>query len=67
MKWANSAEICEALVRHTEASGSEVFEKNFVKDGKVICSVWCMVGENADPFHRAIRRWLEEKGFTLDS
>lgn len=26
-----SEEVCEALVRHVEVSGSECFEKNFIK------------------------------------
>lgn len=62
----SSEEICEALVRYVEASGSEVFEKNFVKGGKVVCTVWCMIGDNAEAFADAVRGWLSENGFKLD-
>lgn len=61
-----SKEICEALVRHVETSGSEVFEKNFVEDGRIICSVWCIIGENAEDFNTANRKWLDDNGFSLD-
>lgn len=62
----DSEEICEALVRHVEVSGSEVFEKNFVKGDKILCSVWCIIGENAEAFMLAIREWLKQQGFKLD-
>lgn len=62
-----SEEICEALVRHVETTGSEVFSKNFVKDGRVICTVWCMVGPNAQDFKDVIEDWLEEEGFIEES
>jgi hypothetical protein len=62
----DSEEICEALVRHVEVSGFEVFEKNFDKDGRTACTVWCVVGENADVFKRMVHRWLDEQGFNLD-
>ena len=58
-----SEEICEALVRHVEASGSEVFEKNFVRGGRTICTVWCMVGPEAQEFSEAITEWLKDNGF----
>lgn len=61
-----SEEICEALVRHVEASGSEVFEKNFIKRGEVVCSVWCIIGDNAEEFAEMVRRWLADRGFKLD-
>ena len=62
----SSEEICEALVRHVETSGSEVFEKNFVNGGRIICSVWCVIGDNAEPFALKTMEWLAENGFTLD-
>ena len=62
-----SEEICEALVRHLEVSGSEVFEKNFVQDGRIICTVWCMIGDNAQEFNTMIREWLEKNSFGLDT
>ena len=62
----SSEEICEALVRHVEVSGSEVFEKNFVKDGKVVCTVWCVIGDNAESFMDGTRAWLDENEFKRD-
>lgn len=47
-----SSQICEELVRHLEITGSEVFQKNFIKDGKVVCTVWCMIGPNAARFNK---------------
>lgn len=62
-----SEQICEALARHTEVSGSEVFEKNFVKpNGEVIVTVWCVVGPNARAFRDACRKWLDDHGFEPD-
>lgn len=62
----SSEEICEDLVRHVETTGSEVFEKNFVKDGRIICTVWCMVGLNAQPFNEVVKEWLYANGFKED-
>lgn len=59
-------EICEALVRHVEVSGSEVFEKNFVKDGRILCTVFCIIGDNAQPFTKSVRDWLDSNGFRED-
>ena len=59
-------EICEALVRFVEVSGSEVFEKNFEKDGRAICTVWCVVGPNAQSFRDMVRQWLSKNGFNED-
>ena len=64
--WDTSVEICEALVRHVELSGSEVFEKTFVQNGRVRCVVWCMIGDNAEPFNEMVKAWLEKNGFKLD-
>lgn len=61
-----SEEICEALVRHVKVSGSEVFEKNFVQGDRIVCTVWCVIGPNADDFAWKTRKWLEENGFKLD-
>jgi hypothetical protein len=63
-----SEEICEALVRHVEVSGSECFEKNFTDGrGRTLCTVWCVVGkENAGPFAEMARDWLNTNGFKLD-
>lgn len=66
MPLETSEEICEALVRHVEVSGSECFEKNFVQRGRIVCTVWCILGENAQPFAEMVRRWLGDHGFKLD-
>jgi hypothetical protein len=58
-----SVEICEALIRHVEMTGSEIFGKNFIKEGKAICSVWCIVGPNADKFNQMVKEWLNKEGF----
>jgi len=58
-----SEELCEGLVRHVETSGHEIFEKNFVKDGKIICTVLCIVGENAEEMTALVREWATNNGF----
>lgn len=58
-----SEELCEALVRHLEIEGEEVFEKNFVKNGKITCSVFCIIGENAEEMTALVREWLASSGF----
>lgn len=59
-----SEEICEALVRHVEVSGYEVFSKHFEVPGKgITCTVWCMIGDNAQEFTDMIEEWLISKGF----
>lgn len=65
-KLYTSEEICEALVRYVEVSGFEMFEKFFVKDGRRICAVYCMIGENAQGFSEAVREWLDNNGFKED-
>lgn len=67
MTFHTSEEICEALIRHVEITGSEVFEKNFVENGRITCTVWCMVGKNAQSFNEMILGWLAENGFRRDS
>ena len=62
-----SEEICEALVRHTEMSGSELFEKNFEKGGRVVCTVFCMIGPNAQDFNDMVKQWLDDNGFKRDN
>lgn len=61
-----SEDICEALVRYVETIGSEVFEKNFVEQGRIRCTVWCMIGDNAQGFNEMVKEWLETKGFRQD-
>lgn len=62
----SSEAICEALVRHLETTGSEVLEKNFIQDGKIIVSVWAMIGPNAQIFNEGVRQWLADNGFKGD-
>jgi hypothetical protein len=66
MALETSEEICEALVRHVETSGSEVFEKNFIKGDRIVCTVFCVIGTNADDFNWMVHRWLDANGFKLD-
>ncbi len=66
MPLETSEDICEALLRHTEMSGSEVFEKNFEAGGKIMASVWCIVGKDAESFALACREWLKENGYAFD-
>jgi hypothetical protein len=64
--FATSEDICEALVRHTEMIGSEVFEKFFVKNGRIKCVVYCVIGENAEPFRESVHEWLKDNGLSED-
>ena len=66
MSLESSEEICEALVRYVEVIGSEVFEKNFIKRDRIVSTVWCMVGGNAERFAFMIRRWLVDNDFKDD-
>lgn len=61
--WMTSEQICEAIVRHVEATGEEVFEKNFVQDDKITCSVFCIIGPNAEEMTALVREWLNSSGF----
>ncbi len=58
-----SKRICEELTRHVESYGLECLEKHFLKNGKVVVSVFCMVGPNAEAFRNGVIAWLEENGF----
>jgi hypothetical protein len=63
-----SEEICEALIRYIETTGADVFNKNFVrgKDGKILCTVWAVVGPEAAEFYRLVQEWVKTKEFTQD-
>jgi hypothetical protein len=63
---ATSEEICEALVRHLETNGLECFEKNFIKGGKIVCTVWCVIGPNAWQVAEAFASTLDKLGFRED-
>ncbi len=56
-------EICEALARHVEIRGYDIFEKHFVRDGKVVCTIWCVMGSEAECFARTAHAWLDRHGF----
>lgn len=64
MEFPTSEEICEALVRHVEMTGEEVFQKMFIKDGRVQCVVFCMIGPNSEEFTIAVEKLLDMMGFT---
>lgn len=66
MSLHTTEEICEALVRHLEITGSEVFEKFFVKNSRVICAVWCIIGPNAEPMREVVQEWLKANEFEID-
>jgi hypothetical protein len=61
-----SEEICEALVRHVETTGSESFGKNFIQGRRIRCTVWCVLGDGAEEFCRMAERWLAENGYGED-
>lgn len=54
--------LCEAIVRETEISGSEVFEKNYIRDDKILATVFCFVGEYAEELTALVRKRLHEIG-----
>lgn len=58
-----SDELCEGLVRHLETTGEEMLEKNFTKDGRVLCSVFVIIGDNAEEMTALIREWAHKAGF----
>lgn len=61
--------ICEQVVRHTEVSGSDCLEKNYIRNGEdktVIASVWCVLGPGADGFAKMAKRWLRKNGYEFD-
>jgi len=60
-------EACEFLVRETEMAGSEVFEKNFIKDGSILCSVFVFVGPDASEITALIREHLNKHLFQRDN
>jgi hypothetical protein len=61
-----SEEICEALVRHLEAIGSDSLEKNFIQGDRITCSVWCVIGQDAEAFAEMARKWMDENGYKVD-
>lgn len=59
--------LCEALTRHAEASGSEVFRNDYVRNGQTLSTVWCAVGAKAaGAFKTMAVAWLRANGYTLD-
>ena len=59
--------LCEGLIRHLETSGHELFEKNFVRDGEILCSVFAIVGPNAEELTGMVREWAHSKGLKQQS
>lgn len=57
---------CEFLIRDLETSGAESFEKNFVKNGSIACSVFAFIGNNAEEITAMIREHLHHYGFHRD-
>lgn len=55
--------LCEGLVRHLETTGEELFEKNYVKDGRILCTVFCIIGPNAEEMTALVREWAHTSGF----
>jgi hypothetical protein len=66
-RWAGmtTTQACELLVRETEMSGAESFEKNFVRDGKTLCSVFVLVGPHTEEITAMIREKFGHYGFSL--
>jgi hypothetical protein len=60
-------EICNDLIRHVEIAGSEAFNKCFVRSNKIECTVWCMIGPNAEAFNEIAEKWMEDNGFKRDN
>ena len=56
-------ELCEGLVRHLETTGEELFEKNYYKDDRILCSVFVIVGDNAEELTGLVREWAQKRGF----
>jgi hypothetical protein len=59
--------LCEAIVRETEISGSEVFEKNYIQDDKILATVFCFVGEHAEELTAFVREQLHKLGMSRDN
>jgi hypothetical protein len=57
---------CETLVRHLEILGSEALEKNYTKNGKITCTVFVVIGPNAEAFASMARAYMEENKFLLE-
>jgi hypothetical protein len=55
--------LCEAPTRHTEIQGAELFEKNYIKNGKVLATVFCVVGKHAEELTALVREWMTKEGF----
>jgi hypothetical protein len=60
-------EVCEALTRHLEESGEELFEKNFIKNGEILVSIFAIIGPNAPEMTALFREWAMGSGFKRHS
>lgn len=54
-------QACESLARNLETVGEEMFEKNFVRNDEILCSVFCIIGPNAQELTALIREWATSK------
>jgi hypothetical protein len=61
------AALCDAVVRQTEIAGSECFEKNYIKDGRIVATVLCFVGQHAEEMTAMVREQLNHYGFHRDN
>lgn len=59
--------LCEAVVRQTEIAGSECFEKNYIKNGEILATVFCFVGPHASEMTAMVREHLSHYGFHRDN
>lgn len=58
---------CEFLARHLESTGEEMLEKNFIKEGEILVSVFCVIGPSAGEMTALIREWASAKGMKRTS
>lgn len=61
--------LCEHLIKQLEVADQEMFEKNFHRnaDGKILCSVFAIVGPLAEELTGMVREWANTKGMKRTS
>ena len=57
----DTTQICEALIRHMEIEGCEMFEKNYIRNGEIHATVLGIIGPNAEELTGLIREWAMAK------
>ena len=60
-------DLCEALARHVEVSGSEIYSNRQRLNGEVVATVWCVVGQHAAEFDAMVREWFRQDRFNVDA